>query len=191
MKTYDFTLKYRLGDAAANPEQHLNALALAGCDDAIVGIAQNGRIALNFVRESESALHAVTSAIENVQQAIPEAKLVEATPDFVSTTEIADIFGVSRQYVRQLIQSKGASFPEPIHEGKPSLWHLLDVLVWFQQNQSRIVDAELYEVAKINMQLNIFKSCIKASTAFKDGFQFVANAPNNGLQGTLRFAAHA
>ena len=189
MKAYDFTLKYRLGNLSENPEHYLSALAEAGCEDAAVGIGQKGRIALNFSRESESALLAITSAIENVQQAIPDAKLIEATPDFVSTTEIAELFGVSRQYIRQLIQSASTSFPEPVHEGKPSLWHLVDVLIWFQHNQSKAIDAEIYEVSKINMQLNTFKSCIKASATFKD-FQFAAQAPGH-LQETLCLVARA
>ena len=129
MKEYEFTLKYRLADAAENPDQSIGALAKAGCEDALVGIGQHGRIALHFIRESETALDAISSAIEDIQQAIPDAKLVEATPDFVGVTDIANLFGVSRQYIRQLIQSKGASFPEPLHEGKPSLWHLTDILV--------------------------------------------------------------
>jgi hypothetical protein len=188
MKEYDFTLKYRLGDASAEAEEYLEALAEAGCNDAVVGVGQNGRISLNFIREAESALEAITSAIADVQKAIPDAKLVEATPDFVGVTDIADLFSVSRQYIRQLIQSRGASFPEPVHEGKPSLWHLMDILAWFRENQARDIGAEIYEVSKINMQLNVFKSCVKASAAFQDGFQFVTNAPNKGLQKMLRFA---
>ena len=188
-KEYEFTLKYRLGDSAADPKQYVEALAEAGCEDAVVGIGQNGRIALSFIREAESALDAISSALEDVQRAIPSAKLVEATPDFVSVTDIADLFAVSRQSIRQLIQSKGADFPEPFHEGKPSLWHLTDVLVWFQDNQQKVVEPTLYEISRINMQINVFKSCVRASARFQDGFQFVANAPNHALQRTLRFTA--
>ena len=146
-------------------------------------------IVLNFIREAETALDAITSALSDVQKAIPEAKLVEATPDFVGVTDIADLFGFSRQYMRKLIQTKGASFPEPVHEGKPSLWHLTDILVWFREHDSRDIQTEVLEVSKINMQLNVYKSCVKASASFRDGFTFEANAPNSVLQGTLRFAA--
>lgn len=189
MKQYDFTLKYRLGNTDEAAEKHLEALAQSGCEDAVVGVGQNGRISLNFIRESESALDAIASAISNVQDAIPEAKLVEATPDFVGVTDIADLFGFSRQYMRKLIETKGASFPEPVHEGKPSLWHLSDILAWFRERESRNIESEIFEVSQINMQLNVYKSCMKASASFHDGFQFEANAPNDALQGTLRFAA--
>jgi len=186
MKEYDFTLKYRLGDASENPEQYIDALAKAGCEDALVGVGQNGRISLNFIREADSALEAISSAINDVQSAIPGANLVEATPDFVGVTDMADLFQVSRQYIRQLIRSRGTSFPEPVHEGKPSLWHLTDVLLWFRENQAREIRPEIYEVSRINMQLNVLKSCIKASANFQDGFQFKASAPNAALRRLLR-----
>lgn len=189
MKEYDFTLKYRLGNPNDDAEKHLKALAESGCEDAVVGVGQNGRISLNFIREAESALEAIASAISDIQKAIPDAKLVEAIPDYVGVTDIAELFGFSRQYMHKLIQAKGASFPEPVHEGKPSLWHLTDILSWFQEHESRGIQNEVFEVSRINMQLNIYKSCTKAATIFHDGFKFEANAPNNALQGTLRFAA--
>ena len=161
MKQYDFTLKYRLGSPADNPEKYLDVLAEMGCEDALPGIGQSGRISLNFIRESASALQAIASAISDVQKAIPDAKLVEATPDFVGVTDIAHFFDFSRQYMRKLIETKRASFPEPIHEGKPSLWHLIDILAWFKENESRDIPSELWEVSQINMQLNLYKSCMK------------------------------
>jgi len=164
MRAFDFTLKYRLEDAGENPEQHLDSLAQTGCNDAVVGIGQNGCIALNFVREAGSAYDAITSAIADVYKAIPEAKLVEAKPDFVGVTDMANLFGHSRQYMRQFIQKKGAAFPEPIHQGKPSLWHLKDVLVWFRSHDSSRVPSDLLEVAEINMQLNVSMSCARVST---------------------------
>ena len=189
MKEYDFTLKYRLGRPNEDAEKYLEALAESGCEDAIVGVGQNGRIALNFIREAGTALDAITSALSDVQKAIPEAKLLEASPDFVGVTDLADLFDFSRQYMRKLIQTKGASFPEPIHEGKPSLWHLADILAWFRDHESRDIQTEVLEVSTINMQLNVYKSCVKASAACHDGFTFEANAPTTALQGTLRSAA--
>jgi hypothetical protein len=45
MASYDFSLRFKLPDADADPEQFLEALAEAGCDDAMVGVGQRGRIA--------------------------------------------------------------------------------------------------------------------------------------------------
>lgn len=91
MSEYEFTLKFRLPDAGADPESFLDPLADAGCDDALVGIGQPGRIALDFTREAPSAKDAIASALRAVQEAIPGAELVEAVPDFARLSEAAEI----------------------------------------------------------------------------------------------------
>ncbi|MNY01102.1 hypothetical protein D3C86_1336160 [compost metagenome] len=53
-------------------------LAEEGCDDALVGVGQPGRLALEFVREAPSAHGAIEVAIEDVGRAIPNARLIEA-----------------------------------------------------------------------------------------------------------------
>ncbi len=185
MTEFDFTLKYRFERPDTNPEQFVDALAEAGCDDATVGIGQAGRIALNFCRESASAVEAVTSAIQDVQKAIPNARLVEVTPDYVGITDIAGLFGFSRQYMRKLLAQRGSDFPEPIHEGKPSLWHLFDVLFWFKHHETREVEQSLLELAEINMQLNLYRSCLKAANLTGDSIQLVFDAPDKTLKPTL------
>jgi len=47
MKEYKFTLKFSLQD---NPDAYIEKLGIEGCDDALIGIGQSGRIALNFTR---------------------------------------------------------------------------------------------------------------------------------------------
>ena len=157
MKEYEFTLKFSLGDEASDPESYIERLAEAGCDDALIGIGQQGRIAFNFNREAESALSAVCSAIKNIKSVIPEATLVEATPDFVGISDIADILGYSRQNIRKLMMNHRASFPAPIHEGKSAIWHLSSVLTWFKDRKDYPVDELLFDVTQANMQLNIAK----------------------------------
>jgi len=107
MADYDFTLKYDITALKGEPDTLLNPLYEAGCDDAIIGIGRPGRIALNFTREARSASEAVSSALSDVKKALPEAKLIEATPDF----DIADILGCSRQNIRNLYIKYQASFP--------------------------------------------------------------------------------
>jgi len=48
MKEYEFTLKFSLNDASEEAEAYIEALEKEGCDDAIIGIGANGRIALQF-----------------------------------------------------------------------------------------------------------------------------------------------
>lgn len=59
------------------PEDFLDALYEAGCDDAVVGVGLSGYISLDFSREGNSAQEAVQSAISGVQKAIHDAKLSE------------------------------------------------------------------------------------------------------------------
>lgn len=157
MSEYDFTLKFRLPDSAGDPAQFIDALAEAGCDDATVGIGQRGRIALAFVREADTAVQAVASAVRAVVQAIPGAELIEAAPDFVGLTDVAELIGCTRQNIRKLMISNGETFPVAVHEGSQSLWHLSSILLWFSDSQKRPVDRCLMELSKVTMRLNVTK----------------------------------
>lgn len=182
MREYEFTLKCRLPKQETDPEMYLAALAASDCDDALVGVGLNGRIALDFARIAPSAIEAVSSALENVHDAIPDATLIEATPDYVGLTDIAELLGFSRQYMRKLVERAGNEFPEPVHEGKPTLWHLTEVLDWFELKENREIDPAMFEVSRLNMQLNLFKAFAKASAFRQDGFRFRAEAPSKSLQ---------
>lgn len=168
MKAYEFTLKFALQDESDEPGGYVEKLGAAGCDDALIGVGQNGRIALNFVRESASAYEAIVSAVENVKAAIPGARLVEATPDFVGLTDMADILGFTRQNMRKLMISSGSAFPLPVHEGKPALWHLASILSWMKEYRKYPVEEELLDIAKINMQFNLVKELDYIEPAMQD-----------------------
>ena len=156
MKEFEFTLKFSLPDAAQEPQAYIEALGAAGCDDAIIGIGQKGRVALQFTREATDAWSAITSAIADVKSAIPAAKLIESTPDLVGLTDIANLMGVSRQYLRKLEITK-ANFPQPVHSGKVAIWHLANFLQWYEVVQQKQVDTAIKDIAAANMQINIAK----------------------------------
>ena len=77
--TYDFTLTFALSEDSSNPENYLDALFEAGCNDALVGTGIPGLIALNFSRTAKSAENAIRQAIRDVQKAIPDSELIELT----------------------------------------------------------------------------------------------------------------
>lgn len=52
---YEFTLKLKLTADQGETDTLVERLGEAGCDDAVIGIGQPGRIALNFIREGASA----------------------------------------------------------------------------------------------------------------------------------------
>lgn len=155
MNEYDFTLKFCLPGDGIDPNIYIDKLMKEGCDDTLIGIGNTGSIALNFIRTSNSAKNAVFSAIRNVKRAIPGACLIEATPDLVGLTDIANILGFSRQNMRKLMLKRGALFPAPIHDGKSAIWHLASVLNWFLENEQYKIEKSLVELAKMNMALNV------------------------------------
>ena len=78
---YIFTLKYQLADHDSDLDALVERLGAAGCDDALVGVGQPGRLALEFSREADSAEEAVRTALADVKNAVPSARLIEASPD--------------------------------------------------------------------------------------------------------------
>ncbi|CAM2149575.1 prophage regulatory protein [Pararobbsia alpina] len=154
---YSFTLKYQLTDDDRDIDSLVERLGEAGCTDALVGIGQPGRLALEFVREAPDADAAVRSALADVRSALPSVKLIEASPDLVGLTDVAELVGVSRQNMRKLMLANPGSFPTPVHEGSASLWHLADVLAWLQTKGTYLLAKELFDVAKVALQVNVAK----------------------------------
>jgi hypothetical protein len=166
MKQFDFTLKFSLSNTNSEAESYIELLGKVGCDDALIGIGQKGRIALQFFREANNAYEAILTAIKEVKSVIPDARLVEATPDLVSIYDMAEILGFSCQDMRKLILTDDLTFPTPIHEGKFAIWHLAKVLKWFEQKQRKYIEASLMEIANANMQLNIAKESASLNPQF-------------------------
>lgn len=152
---YIFTLRFHLPKPLLPDEQLLQRLIEAGCDDALVGLGVPGKVALEFTRDASSAKRAVLSAIQQVQNAVPDAQLIEAAPDFVGLTDVADIIGVSRQNMRKLMLSHSSHFPQPVHDGKTALWHLADVLEWLEQRGNYAIPAETRDLAQVTLLLNL------------------------------------
>lgn len=154
MTEYVFSLNYRLPPDEADMDAIVERLGEAGCTDALVGIGIGGRLALEFTREAVSARDAFRSALEDVRAAIPAAVLIEASPDFVGLSDVAELVGVSRQNVRKLMLAH-ADFPLPLHEGAASIWHLADVLGWLDGRKGRATDKVLREASAAALEVNL------------------------------------
>jgi len=109
--------------------------------------------------DADSALH---SAVADVQRAIPEARLIEAGPDYVGLTEMAELLGISRQAMRKIMAKNIERFPMPVHEGNPSIWHLKDVLGWMRREQGREIDASIEEVSVVAWRVNLERRAVAA-----------------------------
>ena len=75
---FTFTLNYELTSDESDMDAFVERLAEEGCDDALVGVGQPARLALEFVREARSADDAIEGAIKDVHRALPNARLIEA-----------------------------------------------------------------------------------------------------------------
>lgn len=164
MPDYSFTLKYRLADDDADHEEIVERLGEAGCTDALVGLGIAGRLALRFDREADNARNAIRTALEDVKSVLPTATLVEAHPDLVSATEVAELVGKSRQNIRKLMLSH-SDFPSPVHDGPSvTLWHLADVLDWLETRQDYKLDQALRETARVAREVNLARETSQLSS---------------------------
>lgn len=159
---YIFTLKYRLPDHETDLDALAERLGNGGCDDALAGIGQAGRLALEFTREASNANEALLSALADVKAIVPEAVLVEAAPDFVGLTDVAQVLGLSRQNLHKLMSKHRHSFPVPVHEGSASIWHLADVLAWLHAKGTYQLEPGLAELAQVTRQINLARETAQA-----------------------------
>jgi len=167
---YTFTLKYQLVAGVVDFDILVERLGAAGCDDVLLGIGQPGRIAFEFTRDAVDAAAALVSALADVRRIVPEARLVEAAPDFVGLTDVADAIGVSRQYMRKLMVLNAGSFPVPVHEGTTTVWHLVDILGWLRARGDAHLGrklAPLIEIAEAARQVNLARTAGQLSTRFR------------------------
>lgn len=152
MREYIFTLKYRV-PFNASLNALIERLGEAGLTDALPGVGIAGRLGLEFSRDAETAEMAVASAVSDVSACLPEAVLIEACPDYVGLTDIADCVNMSRQAMRKIMMAH-PDFPAPVHDGTTALWHLSEVLDWFVESRKPAFDPALLEVARSARAVN-------------------------------------
>jgi hypothetical protein len=165
---YDFTLRFALPSERTDMDAVADILYGGGCDDALVGIGRPGSVALDFTRAAHSAREAVMSAISDVTRALPRATLIEAAPDLVGITDVADIVGCTRQNIRQLMAFGTSRVPAPAREGRPALWHLSLLLNWLAAEKRYQVDAALLDLADTTMRVNLALHAIQAEPELED-----------------------
>lgn len=167
MTEYEFTLRFRLTDASVDNDARIERLFEAGCDDALAGIGQPGRMSMMFTREAGSAGAAVLGALSDVLGAMPDALLIGASPDLVGLSDVAEIMGFTRQNMRKLIVAAGDSAPVAVHESTPSLWHLSDLLCWLSA-RGYPVNPDVTDVAAMTKQVNIAIQAAQADPLAQD-----------------------
>ena len=168
MKEHEFTLRFVIPSVESVSDDIVERLGDAGCDDALIGVGQAGRIALEFARASDSAHSAIMSAIRDVRRVFPDATLVEVTPDIVGLTDVGEMVGCSRQNMRKLLIACGARGPAPLHEGAPTLWHLAPLLDWLMHDKGYPVPDGLLELAQATMKVNTALDSLRTDDQTRD-----------------------
>jgi hypothetical protein len=67
---YEFSLKFKLAPEDASEDDIMARLGEAGCTDALVGLGLPGYVALEFIREADSAEEAMASALRDALRAL-------------------------------------------------------------------------------------------------------------------------
>ncbi len=158
MNEYQFELTFKLQEGD-DSDHYFEALETS-CSDAIVGTGQFGYVAFDFTREANTSEEAVYSAIKDVHDIIKNAVLIEASPDLVGITDVANILEVSRQYMRKLMGELKAKSPVPVHQGTTVIYHLSEILRSLPESKKRQIDMPLFDIAETNKKLNIYKQLL-------------------------------
>jgi transcriptional regulator with XRE-family HTH domain len=132
MKAHSFTIVASGLDPASDALE--DGLYEAGCDDATVSVVR-GRILLDFDREAKNLVHAIASAVADVERA--GARIERIEPDaLVTVSDIAERAGLSRQAVSLFARGeRGQGFPPPVAKvsSDAPLWDWAEVAAWLHR----------------------------------------------------------
>lgn len=137
---------------SGDPEDHMDELFEAGCDDATFGTVDGVPYA-EFDREASSLAEAIRSSLAAVESVAGLRVLRIEPDDLVTASEIAERLGRTRESVRLLIAGArgGGGFPAPVSHVRTRnrLWRWSEVATW-----AGVADASAREEAWIVAALN-------------------------------------
>ncbi len=156
MTLYHFTLVVEGADLQS--EANLDALFEAGCDDATFGVAAGVQHAA-FDRDADSYAEAIVSAIHQIEQAVPNARVVRLeTDELVTIADIAKRTGRSHESIRLLASGERGpgNFPPPTArlQERNQLWWWPDVVEWFTRELGEEIPAPVREQAELAAAIN-------------------------------------
>lgn len=99
---YSFDLVFAMPEDSRDEGKLLDAVYLAGFDDAVVGLGASGLLGIALEREGENAEAVIAAAIVDIQPVLPEGSVLrEVRPDLVSLADVAARLRVTRQALQK------------------------------------------------------------------------------------------
>lgn len=136
MNEFNFTFAL---DATGLSDSQINALYNTVPDS--TASERNERIYVGLDREAPDFATAVVSAIEDVERALPDVRVLALEPeDLVSQADIAQRRGRSRESISQLVKGERGpgNFPQPRYfVTNRGLWRWREVENWFDAYEGR------------------------------------------------------
>lgn len=154
MKNYEFSLRFDVSVCQLSRDEIDDRLYEAGCDDALVRHSRVGEVLIEFSREEHSALNALASAKQQILTALPQARILEAKPDYVGPTDIAKFYDVSRQRIQSIIHDRLLGVHAVTCVGNTQIFRLATVIEALEQVGTVIGDDAIREAAFAALQLN-------------------------------------
>ena len=155
-ETHQFMLVLAcVADDTANLE---DLLFKGNCSDALIHF-RNKAVFLDFTRDAENFETAVISAVNDVENALPNAIVTSVAPDnFVSEAYIAKRINTKRQTVSLWVKGARKSnipFPKPVLKltEKSPLWNWHEIAQWLY-DQDIIEDINVVKNAEFIKDLN-------------------------------------
>ncbi len=155
MKKYEFSLRFDVSYYEDDLDFIDDQIYEAGCDDVLIRHGRKAEVLIEFARDGLSAIQVLTEAKSQVLSALPKARLLEAKPDFVGPTDIADFYGISRQRVQVIVQSKLANVHAFTIVGNTQIYRLATVIDELAKHVKQDLDDSVREAAFAAMQLNL------------------------------------
>ncbi len=128
----------------------------AGCDDALIAVIKE-TVILDFDREEKNLIHAIATAIRDVQSTGAQVIRVEPDP-LVSVSDIAERIDASRQAVSLWTLGKRGpgKFPAPVVRvnSDTPLWDWTSVARWLYINDKLSNPRVIVEAAIVNYANN-------------------------------------
>lgn len=171
----EWTFRLNLAGVDVDDDAQMDALYEAGCGDGSFGTDASGTYVV-FHRAAPSPELAVLSAIRDVESTRGGARVthVQNDDDWLTSAEIADRTGRSRQNVHQLIHGDRGpgEFPDPVsrRNARSPLWSWEEVRAWFSAHDPGSVLAEPEQpsanfLAAVNDRLDLRERLLQAPDA--------------------------